>query len=238
MTLPEREQIEQAILQLKGVEGARVCVDGEEITEVHVAAAPGLRAKNLARDVRSYLLAALGIDVHHRKISVAVRQGPSGAAPSPAADGEAVVTPRLRFRSVNILVEGLRSEVQVELDGEGRVLVGSAVGVPCALGTERLVVAACLEALGQLVPESVRLVTGDLVLTRLGSGEAFVVEVLLVRQRWEQRLIGACAIGQDRHRSIVLAVLDALNRVLGRLSPGPWVEYSVDPDARSEANED
>ena len=88
--------------------------------------------------------------------------------------------------------------------------------------------------LGQLVPENVRLVPGDLVVTRLGSGEAIVAEVLLVRPRWEQRLIGACPVGQDRYRSIVFAVLDALNRVLGRVAPSPWVEYVVAPDVRSE----
>ncbi len=234
MTLPEREQIEQALLELKGVEGARVCLDEEGITEIHVAAAPGSRAKNVARDVRSYLIAALGIDVHHRKISVAVRQS---AAPRQGLGEEDLAErggPRVQFRSVNILVEGLRCEVQVELLSEGRVLVGTATGVPASLGTERLVVAACVDALSRLVPQEVRLLAGDLVFARIGAGEVIVVEVMLIRPRSEQRLIGACPVGQDRFRSIVFAVLDGLNRVLGGLSPGHWVEYSIDADESSD----
>ncbi len=237
MTLPEREVIERALLQLRGVEGVRVCVDDEGITEIHVVAAPGLRAKNVARDVRSFLMASQGIDIHHRKISVAVRQGARDEGGGPGAEPETSTWPRVQFRSVNILVEGLRSEVQVELIAEGRVLTGSALGVPAALGTERLVAAACVDALGQLMPESVRLMPGDLVFARLGPGEAILAEVLLIRPRWEQRLVGACAVGQDRYRSVVFAVLDAVNRILGRLSPGQWVEYRVAPDAACEESE-
>jgi len=238
MVLPEREEIERALLQLRGVEGVRVCLDEAGISEIHVVAAPGLRAKNIARDVRSFLMASQGIDIHYRKISVAVRQGPRIEAPGMEPEMEAGPGPRVQFRSVNILVEGLRSEVQVELVAEGRVLTGSAVGVPASLGTERLVAAACIDALGQVLPDSVRLMPGDLVFTRLGPGEAIVAEVLLIRPRWEQRLIGACVVGQDRYRSIVFAVLDALNRILGRLSPGHWVEYKVVPDAASAESED
>jgi hypothetical protein len=237
VTLPEREQIEQALLQLRGVEGVRVCLDDEGITEIHVVAAPGLRAKNVARDVRSYLMASQGIDIHHRKISVAVRQGPRDEQPALETEPEVGPGPRVQFRSVNILVEGLRSEVQVELVAEGRVLTGCAAGVPASLGTERLVAAACVDALGQLLPDSVRLMPGDLVFTRLGPGEAILAEVVIIRPRWEQRLIGACAMGPDRYRSIVFAVLDALNRILGRLSPGHWVEYRVAPDVPSKESE-
>jgi hypothetical protein len=40
-------------------------------------------------------------------------------------------------------------------------------------------------------------------------------------------------VGQDRHRSVVFAVLDALNRILSHLSPGRWIEYQVEPEAFS-----
>jgi len=228
VTVPRREMIERAIGEIRGVEAVRACLEGEEISEIHVAAAPGSRPKNVARDVRTYLIAALGIDVHHRKISVAVRDGDEkGEAADPESPGNGA-GPRIIFRSVNVLVEGLRCEVQVDPTADGRRLVGTASGVPSSLGTERLVARATLSALEQIVLADRRLLIGDLQLTRVGAGEAVVAEVILVRPRHEESLVGACQLGQDRYRSVVFAVLDAVNRVLGRLIPQHWIEYRVE----------
>lgn len=236
MTLPEQGELERTLCQLKGVEAARVCLEDGEISEIHVASVPGSRAKNVVRDVRSYLAAALGIDVHHHKISVAVRQAPPESVPDIAGETggganepQVAGSPRVLFRSVNLLVEGLRSEVQVALEADGRSLMGSATGPPSFLGTERLVVVATLDAVEKMIRNEVRLVPGDLTFVRVGPEEAVIAEVVLMRARWEQRLIGACHVGQDRYRSVVFAVLDALNRILGRLEPGRWVEFYVEP---------
>ena len=48
-----------------------------EYLDGHIAAEPGARPKNIARDVRTYLAAALGIPVSHQKISVAVIRAPT-----------------------------------------------------------------------------------------------------------------------------------------------------------------
>jgi hypothetical protein len=239
VSVAERERIEQALAKLKGVEAVRVCFEKGEIAEIHVAAQPGARAKNVARDVRTYLAAALGIPVSHQKISVAVcgkaQARSDGAAP---AEGEVRRQTRLLFRSVNLLVEGLRSQVQVELSLDGRNLLGTAAGVPCALGTERLVVRATLDALQQAVGDDLRILDGDLVFTRAGSSEAAVVEVVLVWPRSEQRLLGACAVGQDRHRSVVFATLDAVNRIFERLAPQHWIEFEVEAETPESSEED
>ena len=238
MSVAERERIEQALANLKDVEAVRVCFEKGEIAEIHVAAQPGARAKNVARDVRTYLAAALGIPVSHQKISVAVcgkaQARSDGAAP---AEGEVRRQTRLLFRSVNLLVEGLRSQVQVELSLDGRHLLGTAAGVPCALGTERLVVRATLDALEQAVSDDLRILDGDLAFTRAGLTEAVVVEVVLVWPRSEQRLLGACAVGQDRHRSVVFATLDAVNRIFQRLAPEHWIEFQVEAEAAGPSEE-
>ena len=252
MTLPALEEIERTLMQLKGVEAARVCAEGDHITEVHVVATEGSRPKNIARDVRSYMVAALGIDVPHQKISVAVpgresgapvaedgpltaglRGGPGAAAAQPDLGDEPVIEEeplsggRIRFRSVNLLVEGVRSEVQVVLEVSGRTLHGTAEGAPASLGTERLIAAATLQAVERLVRDDVRLLPGDLTFTRCGHGEAVVVEIVVVHPRSEQRLVGACRVQQDRHRCVVFAVLDGLNRMLETLVPQEWVEFDV-----------
>ena len=235
MELPALEEIERTLLQLKGVEAARVCAEGDQITEIHVVASQGMRPKNIARDVRSYMVAALGIDIPHQRISVAVT-GPEaeverddGAQSQGQAPPEekAIAAQRVRFRSVNVLVEGVHSEAQVTLDVGGRILIGVSEGAPAMLGTERLIAAATLAALGKLVREDVRLVPGDLSVARCGSGDAVLVEIIIVHPRAEQRLVGACRVQQDRHRCVVFAVLDALNRVLETLVPQAWVAFNV-----------
>jgi len=233
--LPALEEIERTLLQLKGVEAARVCAEGDQITEIHVVASQGMRPKNIARDVRSYMVAALGIDIPHQKISVAVTgpeaeverdDGAQGQGQAPPEE-KAIAAQRVRFRSVNVLVEGVRSEAQVTLDVGGRILIGVSEGAPAMLGTERLIAAATLDALGKLVREDVRLVPGDLSIARCGPGDAVLVEIIIVHPRAEQRLVGACRVQQDRHRCVVFAVLDALNRVLETLVPQAWVAFNV-----------
>ncbi len=231
--LPLSDEIEQAVRQVKGVEGVRVCVADGRVAELHVVAAPRSRAKNVARDVRSFLAATLDMDVPHQKISVAVRNGPRPTDDEAGAGNPAHVlrdARRIQFGSVNLLVEGLRAEVQVELGLDERRLLGAASGVPASLGTERLVAAATLSALEGLVRSEIRLLIGDLTITRIGPGEAVMVEVVLIEPRREQRLVGACHVGPDRHRSVVFAVLDAINRIVSHLAPGRWIEFHVEPD--------
>lgn len=230
MTHDERQRIEQALLTLRGVKGAQVCMEDGAISEIHVAAEPGARAKNIARDVRTYLAAALGINVSHQKISVAVcREGIEEQA-FPGKNPE-LAERRIRFNSVNLLVEGLRLQAQVELSFEGRRLIGSATGVPAVRGAERAIAAAALNALQKATRDDVRLWPGDMSFARVGDSDVVLVEVLVVRPRDEQHLIGAALIGLDRQRAVVFAVLDALNRIFKRLSPERWIEFQVEPEA-------
>lgn len=225
------EAIERALRQLVGVEAVRVCMDGDEIAELHIAAMPGARGKNIARDVRSYLAAALGVDLDHKRISIAVRrpaEGPSGIAGAPG-----VAAARILFHSVDLHIEGMTAEVQVRLTHGETCLTGSAEGVAAALNTERLVLQATLAAAQKILREDVRLVPGDLAITRLGRGRAVVVEVVAVEPRSELQLVGACRIVDDRLRAVVFAALAALNRVTARLLPADWTEIRVDPGGPS-----
>ena len=245
MTLPEREDIERFLCDLEGIEEAGVFFEGDQITEIHITAAPGRVGKKVARDVRTGVLNRFGIDVRHQKISVVVRKA-RARVDVPANHGDDAGqseadslmrcgngSARVLFETVNMLVGTLRSEVQVELLYEGERLVGSAQGVPATLSTERLVADATLDALSQIICDNIRLLCGDITFTRIGPGEAAITEVILVRRRSEERLVGACRVGPDRQRSVALAVLDAVNRRLVRISPDTWVEHRVGADAEA-----
>jgi hypothetical protein len=231
VTHTDPEAIERALRQLIGVEAARVCMEGDEIAELHIAAMPGARAKHIARDVRSYLAAALGVDLDHKRISIAVRRpadmaaGIPHVAPAPAS--------RIQFHSVDLHVEGMTAEVQVRLTHGETCLTGSAEGVAAALSTERLVLQATLAAAQRILREDVRLVAGDLAITRLGRGRVVIVQVTAVEPRSELQLVGACRLTDDRLRAVVFATLAAINRVSARLMPAAWTEVRVDPGGQS-----
>lgn len=244
MTYEEQCRIEQALVKLRGVEAARVYIGDGKIAEIHIAAESGVRPKNIARDVRTYLAASLGIHVSHQKISVAVCEGEESGARAADRGGESQSPPeasgaalRLGFRSVNLLVEGLKLQAQVELLLDRRQLLGTSSGVPAAGATERALVSATLEAVGQIVRSDLRLRAGAVATTRVGGSRVVLTEILVIGPRSEQRLIGASPAGSDRNRTVVFATLDALNRVLPRLIPERWIEYRVDPQTRDSSPE-
>jgi hypothetical protein len=221
------QEVERALCQLRGVEAARVCWDQGAIAEVHVAAAPGTRPKHVARDVRSYLAAALGIEVDHKKISIATRKpGDDGAADDDGAAREV----RARLGALQLQVEGAAAEAQVTLAMAGRAVRGASAPHAGPGGSERAVLAAVVDALQQVVRRDVRLMPGEVRRLRVGGRGVRVAEVIVLRGGESQALFGACAVAGETHRAVALAALHATNRVLCRLMPLRWLEIRVDPD--------
>jgi hypothetical protein len=232
------EEIEQALCRLMGVEAARVCWNEGTITEVHIVAAPGTRAKHIARDVRSCLAAGLGLDVDHKKISIALRktEGPRNDAVGPSGEGATAPArdARTRLESVTLHMEASGAEAEVQLSANGRELRGEARGSPSAEGLERTVFVATLGALQQLVRHDVRLSPGEVRRLHLRDRELRLVEVTVWRPHEEQSLLGACWVRQDPYRAVAMAALSALNRTICRLTPVRWTELRVDPEETSD----
>ena len=71
---PDVDELERALCSLPDVDAVRVVVDHKgRPVEVHVVAAPEKLAKQISRDVHSYALASLGVDLDRRIISVVNR---------------------------------------------------------------------------------------------------------------------------------------------------------------------
>jgi hypothetical protein len=229
------EAIEQALCQIKGVEAARVCMEQGAIVEVHIAAGPGTRPKHIARDVRSYLAAALGIEVDHKKISIALRKPADPPVEDATAAGR---NGRLRLDSLALDLRADAAVAQVRLSFDGRVLQGASRGSPTEQGVERAVLAATLEALQQIVRREIRLTAGEMRRLRIGAREATLVQVIVWRPHEEQHLLGSCWVRRDPYRPVVLATLDAVNRTLCRLAPIQWMEIRVEPGAAGDESEE
>jgi hypothetical protein len=220
-----REQIEAVEASLRNVAGvlsARIRVDGEEITEVHVVAAPHRKAKGVVRDVITTLFARHGIELHHHRVSVATTvksEGDPDESPPPR---------RLLFRSVNVYREANRNDGQVELLDGDRILTGTAQGPAVRNSQEKLVARATLQAVGRLFGDNIALELAEIERVRLGQRIAILTHLILLRGRAETHLVGSALLGTDGLESTVFSVLDALNRVLPMLTGEDLVEYEVD----------
>lgn len=218
------EAIESSLRCVAGILTARIRTEGDEITEVHVVAAPNRRAKGVVRDVITTLYARHGITLHHHRVSVATTAGQQASADL----GEAPRGRRLLFRSVNIYREGNRNDGQVELlDGE-RILTGTASGPAVRNSHERLVATATLQAVSRLLGDGSALDLAGVERTRVGNRTAMLIHLVWLRGRTETHLVGSALLGTDALEATVFAVLDALNRVLPVLAGEDTVEYEVE----------
>ena len=71
LPLPDIASIEQALLSIPGMRGARILV-GEDggIGEVHAVASPQRSAKKIVRDIESFLVVRYGYRIDYRRISL------------------------------------------------------------------------------------------------------------------------------------------------------------------------
>jgi len=222
------ESIESSLRDVAGILSARIRADGDQISEVHVVAAPHRKAKGVVRDVLTTLYARHGIHLPHQRVSVASTLG--------GGNGDSSGATRLRrllFRSVNIYREANRNDGQVELLDGDRIVTGTASG-PAIRGSQvRLVARATLQAVSRLFGEGVVLELAGLERNRLGSRSVMLVHVVLLRGRKETHLVGSALVGTDLLEATVFSVLDALNRVLPVLAGEDTVEYEVEDATES-----
>jgi hypothetical protein len=127
--------------------------------------------------------------------------------------------------------------VAVRLRFEGEPLIGRAEGPLAAGEVERLLLRATLAALEPLWPLGVQLIAGDVARVPLGRGEAILVEIRLVEEGTERRLVGARPLEGERDLLVVAAALEALAGTLTAQGRRDWTEVRVRPEPERSAEE-
>jgi hypothetical protein len=236
------------------IEGVRVRAEGDDILEIHILTRSGRAPKKLVRDVQTVLSAGLGLQIDHRVVSIVRSPSETAAAADPvpeiapppgpgrvvssgpgAGPGLAEVTElpvrdnRIRFESVNLFVSGSRTQAQVELRWRGLPRMGSASGWSSRDDSHRLVAEATATAVQEFVDDPVALGVGSVELVGMGRSRVALVSLTLLAHRQEKLLTGSCVIEQDTPQAVVLATLDALNRVVGGLRVKEPTEYVLRP---------
>lgn len=195
--------LQEKISRLDGVEAARVVAANGHIDEIHVLARRTKAAKQLVRDVQSLAQALYSISIDRRIVSVVQ-----------LADADLDAGNRPALVDVSEALEGSRAEVTVTLRWQDSLLIGKAAGAAAAVNRARLVAEATLGAVRQAINTDAAMAITSMDVPSLGSRRVAIAQVVLVNEGVERMLIGSAYCDDDETRSVVRAVLDALNRVL------------------------
>jgi len=243
-----QEDVERTLTGLKDVRSSRIVADANGgILEVHAVATSGRSPKQIARDIESMLVAKLGIQIDHRKISIAlIEEGEEppdegdieqyeGDLSDETQDGRYLWPDerRLRFVGVSVAQSQLKAEARVELALDGIESIAAAEGVDSPDAVLRIVSEATLTAAQQFLEgEHVFSLTAVKEIT-VGGRPAVVVNICLLAEGEERDLVGACPTNRDSARAAALATLNAVNRFLRRCKPKEPTEYEVGPASGS-----
>lgn len=237
------ERAEALVSRIQSISSCRISTDEVgKITEIHVVATSQKSPKLVARDVESCLKAMLGIHVDHRKIGVVVFEAEEGGqdysedgvTPVETHDEDEVVEfpveefpSRFEFQSVNLFISQESIQAEVELVREGLEVLGNATSANLSVSPIRVVADATLKAAGELLEESTRFCLSEVQEIMLGGSMAVLVKVDLVQHRNIKSLAGCSLFSGNINQTAVFATLDAVNRVLGKLSFRKSVEYRI-----------
>ena len=219
------KRIEKLLVALEGVGSLKIVPDGHGgIDEIHVLSASTLGPKQIVRNIESALLAEFGLQVDHRKISIARVRGPeisraleeqSATAVAAAEQAAAPRERRLVLKGLHIeRTAGQRMTCRVEIDNEGSVMTGEAEGPDFEKGRLDVAAAALLEALQQCCGEEIHLSLQGI--SKLDSlGRSFIVSIVGASEgRRGITLAGIAHITDSPEEAAVLSCLQATNRWL------------------------
>lgn len=228
-------EVESELCRIPEVQAARIVTgaDGQPV-EVHILATTGKAAKQLVRDVQSVAIAASGLDIDHRIVSVvqledadAMKAKDTLAEHSPATNGDGsngsastldpVATERIIVTSVNLVKQAVRCTGMVTLSRGEESVAGTAEGTVASSARWRIVAEAALNALKLLDPSAASVAVEMAGVHRIGDRALGVVTLVMVIPPNEELLAGVAPVrGHAEEDAVARAVLNATNRRLTR----------------------
>lgn len=195
--------IESVICNLRDVISARVVVDvNGDVEEVHVLTEATRTPKQVVRDIESAVMASMGLQLDHRKVSIAQVQGSIKKEHK-----------RLKFSDVSISFDGSRAEAMVRLSKNGNIYTGSASGLDSGNSQMRQVATATLRAVENAGAADGTMIVEDMTTNVSLAGKTVVVVLVsIVTDRGEDFLTGSAVVKKDLWKAVVNSTLDAINR--------------------------
>lgn len=205
--------VEQLLAALDGVNSVKIVSDERGgIQEIHVLSGSEIGAKQIVRNVESALLAELGLQVDHRKISVARMRG-EDLEEIRDQTGTGRGESRLELHSVQIERRaGSTVNCRVELRDGDNSFSGQATGVDHSKGRLEVPAEAALAAIRDATDESASLALEGIKKVSMFGSELAVAMVRLRSNRTTAALCGAAQVSDSNEEAAVLSVLQATNR--------------------------
>lgn len=196
-------QIESALRNLKSVSSAKIVIDNQGvIQEIHLLIGSDRPPKQVVRDVESALMAEFGLQIDHRKISVAQKE-----------DGlRNGMIDRLRWVDLQIANEGTRAHVTVIVERANQTYRGKVSGLRSSSNIPRLIASATLRAVEAAHGLQERFALEDISMPLLANRQSIVILISALSDTSEDLFIGSALVRQDQARAVIAATLDALNR--------------------------
>jgi hypothetical protein len=209
------QQAERLLGELTGVVSARIVADPEgRIQEVHVLTDSRVSPKQTVRNVESALLAQLGIEVDHRKVSVAQTQGnENGNSASVIGVGQVNGLRRYLFEGYEFerrMPQHIVCRVRLRLDDQE--YVGTAEGTDIERGRLNAAAQAVLDALERAEENQVGFALDGVKLIDAFDLPVVVTAIYGLSGRTRTYLAGAAPVNESPEHAAILATLKATNR--------------------------
>ena len=156
------------------------------------------------------------------------RPRPDAAAEQAAANLEFLERDaRVRFKSLSVSIEEEKVDVEVRLEKSGLVVTGSQGDLRYRGNLSETIAGAAIHAIVELLDENIHLCLAGIEEVFIEGRAAVCTVVNAVQGRTITSYGGCTLVGQDRNESTVLAVLDALNRPLGKWRLRKEIHYTI-----------
>ncbi len=214
-------EIDRLLETLTGVVRARVRIgpEGEGLTEIHILSDGAAPPKQIVRNVETLLQTAFDLEIDHRVVSIAVLKeeeaGDNGDVP--AAAPASPPAPRVVFQHLRVSrEESYKCTAYVELMAGDVIFEGTHRDTDTPRARLTTCARAVIDALGYLEEKEIALYLAGVERTEIFQRDVVVALVEARSGRDRRKMIGTSIVRDDPNEAAVLAVLDAVNRLITR----------------------
>lgn len=195
------EEIEKSINKLNGVLFSKIVLaKNQEIKEIHIITKDFCNPKKISRDIESLLIAQYNIAIDYRKISIAqVRE-------------EKDYSNRMKFSDISVSSTEEQLLVKVKLENKDRIFEGKIDCTNWNRNKEYIIARATLDAITSFMNGKIFFQVDEIKTLQMEGKEVILISINLISSDGKENLVGAALVGDDQNKTIVNAILKAVNR--------------------------
>ncbi|NLC84410.1 MAG: hypothetical protein GX749_04970 [Ruminococcaceae bacterium] len=206
-----KSEMDRLFSSLGGVIAARAIFnDDEEIVEIHILSDLTKSPKQLSRDIQSAAMAAFGLNIDYKLISIA--QVDSEVVNKPAVQ----ISPRLSIGKILIGLDNQSLESTVFLTHGDKVFEGSSSGPLATRSRVNATAAAAIQALKKFFGPNISISLIEYQRQTIGGTDCYTVALSWsdgVRESVRYGIAPLCG-PESEIKAIVRAILSAVNRAV------------------------